>query len=1370
MNRLSLSVLVMLLFVGSYVNAQNKGISFQGVFQDPNGDFPTASGLTVRLQILDPVADCVLREEVHSAVDVTNGYMNLVIGSSSALVPAASNPSPIPSFQKVMDNSAPLIGFNCSYVPQAHHERKIRIITNMPRLAGGFDAVTADFNMRAVAFAMNSEMLNGKKEEDFLQVNPALGATQNHLEQLLNRYSQLDAILNGNYVGNAATATTALTANSATTATSATTAATAATANALRGFNVATTTPTAGQVLTWNAGSSSWEPSTSTGLVSSVAGRTGDVTLSASDVSGLDTFVDGRVTLQKGVASGLAPLNSSSKVSSSFLGTGTADASTYLRGDGTWSTISSSDATKLPLAGGTMTGDITMASGADLLVGGNSLQNVGYLTMNPSRSLHLSNNATDPAGLTLSDAGKMWYDSSNNVIKFWDGSAIRTLGVAGAGLQSLNGLNSPTQTFGVVNTGSDFAISSTGSTHSFQLPTASATARGALSSSDWSAFSSKLGPSTSFSGDVSGTYNNLTLATVPISKGGTGQTIKANAFNALSPLTTKGDLVVHNGANNVRLPAGSNMTYLRANSAVAEGVEWTSSISASEISSLVSTGIVQRNGAGNYSTVTVNAPLSYAGGVLAVATGTSSTTVAAGNDSRIVGALQKSGDTMTGDLTMDSGADLMLGGNSIQNVGYVTMNPSRSLHLSNNSTDPTGLILSDAGKMWYDSTNNVIKFWDGGAIRTLGVVGSGLSTSTSFAGDVSGTYNNLVLATVPISKGGTGQTTKTNSFNALSPLTTKGDLVIHNGTNSVRLPAGANMTYLRANSAAAEGVEWASSISASEISSLASTGIVQRNGAGNYSTVTVNAPLSYTGGILGVTTGTSSTTVAAGNDSRIVGALQKSGDTLTGTLNALDVNIANTRYLKLPESSDGSVAGQLWYNAGDIKYFDGTTTKTLKVVGTTPVDQGGTGVTSLNSGSLLLGNGINPVTTLNPVAGNIVYATGTTTWLSGSPDTANLVTKSLNQTITGLKTFTTFMNTKDIRYFDSDSSHYVGLKAPNTVLNSFTLSLPATAGSLGQALTHDGAGGLTWSNLPASSGPAGGTGRIQYNNGGSFGGTNLYTDGFKISLNSSEMKDYFYVEVQHGMQYNSSGAGVIPQYENSFFRVNNTSPSDNRAALHTFGVTNTATTSQNAYFGAVSTPTGHSPAIVIGQQNGSSSYEERFRIDASGNVGIGTVNPTYKLVVNGDINLLGGASALRFAGTGVCTSTGCTSSSDQRLKEKIEPLSDSLFKILQIQGVQYEYIDKEKFGSRRHIGVLAQDVEKVFPETVVTDEKSGLKSVAYDHLVAPIIEAIKSLYVEQEVQRKELTLLQKQNIDLKTENSAIKLYLCQKDPEAPFCN
>lgn len=42
--------------------------------------------------------------------------------------------------------------------------------------------------------------------------------------------------------------------------------------------------------------------------------------------------------------------------------------------------------------------------------------------------------------------------------------------------------------------------------------------------------------------------------------------------------------------------------------------------------------------------------------------------------------------------------------------------------------------------------------------------------------------------------------------------------------------------------------------------------------------------------------------------------------------------------------------------------------------------------------------------------------------------------------------------------------------------------------------------------------------------------------------------------------------------------------------------------------------------------------------------------------------------------------------------------------------------------------MIAQDVEQVFPEVVITDNKTGLKSVAYDHLVAPLIEATKSLY------------------------------------------
>lgn len=62
--------------------------------------------------------------------------------------------------------------------------------------------------------------------------------------------------------------------------------------------------------------------------------------------------------------------------------------------------------------------------------------------------------------------------------------------------------------------------------------------------------------------------------------------------------------------------------------------------------------------------------------------------------------------------------------------------------------------------------------------------------------------------TVPISQGGTGQTTQTAGFDALSPMTTKGDLIGFS-TNGVRVPVGLNGQVLTADSSQAAGVKWA---------------------------------------------------------------------------------------------------------------------------------------------------------------------------------------------------------------------------------------------------------------------------------------------------------------------------------------------------------------------------------------------------------------------------------------------------------------------------------------------------------------------------------------------------------------------------------
>ncbi len=64
-------------------------------------------------------------------------------------------------------------------------------------------------------------------------------------------------------------------------------------------------------------------------------------------------------------------------------------------------------------------------------------------------------------------------------------------------------------------------------------------------------------------------------------------------------------------------------------------------------------------------------------------------------------------------------------------------------------------------------------------------------------------------ATLAVTRGGTGASTATVAFNGLSPSTTKGDIIVHNGTDDVRVAVGTNNQVLVADSAQSTGVKWA---------------------------------------------------------------------------------------------------------------------------------------------------------------------------------------------------------------------------------------------------------------------------------------------------------------------------------------------------------------------------------------------------------------------------------------------------------------------------------------------------------------------------------------------------------------------------------
>ena len=101
----------------------------------------------------------------------------------------------------------------------------------------------------------------------------------------------------------------------------------------------------------------------------------------------------------------------------------------------------------------------------------------------------------------------------------------------------------------------------------------------------------------------------------------------------------------------------------------------------------------------------------------------------------------------------------------------------------------------------------------------------------------------------------------------------------------------------------------------------------------------------------------------------------------------------------------------------------------------------------------------------------------------------------------------------------------------------------------------------------------------------------------------------------------------------------------------------------------------------------------------------------------------GSTTRYTFNDNGSFTATGnVTANSDIKLKDNIEPIANPLDKINQINGVTFDRIDIPELG--RQMGVIAQDVEKVCPELVSTDDE-GTKSVAYGNMVGLLIEAIK---------------------------------------------
>lgn len=126
----------------------------------------------------------------------------------------------------------------------------------------------------------------------------------------------------------------------------------------------------------------------------------------------------------------------------------------------------------------------------------------------------------------------------------------------------------------------------------------------------------------------------------------------------------------------------------------------------------------------------------------------------------------------------------------------------------------------------------------------------------------------------------------------------------------------------------------------------------------------------------------------------------------------------------------------------------------------------------------------------------------------------------------------------------------------------------------------------------------------------------------------------------------------------------------------------------------------------------------------NGNVGIGTAAPSSKLEVCGNTRIIG---TLNVSST-VTSSSGITCPSDIRYKKNITSIENPLQKLMRVNGVHYYWKTNEfpemNFNDRQQTGFIAQDLEKVFPEMVFTDN-AGYKSVDYSRITPLLVETIK---------------------------------------------